>query len=326
MQLTDPFLDPDEGEMPAILGKLTKDVRVAAHTLTPKQARFLVDLYYSWQNERIRQANQVRALSESGEPHDAIAWVFGQSKILERQVQLMLDTYTRTEPTGMGLWARSITGIGPVIAAGLVANIDITRSPTVGHIWSFAGLNPMAEWKKGEKRPWNASLKVLCWKLGESFVKVSSNKSDIYGKIYLKRKEYEQIRNLRGDYAPQARAKLEKYRIGLETDARTWYEGCLTAEHARKILEAESEKRQSLAKSLAGPPASGIEMLPPAHIHARSKRYAVKLFLAHYHEVAYERHYQRPAPLPYPIAHLNHVDYFPPPNWKEVLGEDAPSE
>jgi hypothetical protein len=59
-------------------------------------------------------------------------------------------------------WAKAQVGIGPVLAAGLAAYIDITRTPTVSALWSLAGLNPTAVWGKGEKRPWNAQLKTLC--------------------------------------------------------------------------------------------------------------------------------------------------------------------
>jgi hypothetical protein len=267
--------------VPVVLGKLTKDMRTATATLTPKEARFLVDLYYTMQDERIRQANQVRSLRESGEPHNAIAWVLGQSESLERSVQAMLDAYTKQESTGMGQWARAIVGIGPVIAAGLVANIDITRAPTAGHIWRFAGLDPTQEWKKGEKRPWNASLKVLCWKLGESFVKVSGNERDVYGKVYAARKAYEIAQSESGALAAQAKAKLDRFKIGADTEARKWYEQ---------------------------------GKLPPAHLHARAKRYAVKLFLSHYHGEAYRRHFGTEPPLPYPIAHLNHAHLILPPD------------
>ncbi|HEV2122505.1 MAG TPA: hypothetical protein VGW38_06995, partial [Chloroflexota bacterium] len=61
--------------IPLALDKLTKDVKAATVTLSPKEARFLVDLYYSWQDERIRQANQVRSLRAAEEPHESIAWV-----------------------------------------------------------------------------------------------------------------------------------------------------------------------------------------------------------------------------------------------------------
>lgn len=263
-----------------IISRLDKDMKAALSTLSPKEARFLVDLYYQMQDWRIRQQNQLRTLVESNEPHEAIRLVMRQSTTLEALVRNMLDQYSAREETGMGSWARSVTGIGPVIAAGLCAHLDWPPPATVGHWWSFAGLNPTSEWKKGEKRPWNAGLKVLCYKIGESFVKTQNNPRDIYGKIYVERKAYEQAKNEAGDFAEQAKAKLERFKIGEDTDARKWY---------------------------------GQGKLPPAHIHARARRYSVKLFLSHYHQVAYERHYGKPAPLPYPLAHLAHTHFIPPP-------------
>ena len=47
--------------------------------------------------------------------------------------------------------------------------------------------------------------------------------------------------------------------------------------------------------------------LPKGHIHARAKRYAVKLFLSHLHGFWYQHHFGVEPPLPYPIAHLGHV-------------------
>ena len=174
-----------------------------------------------------------------------------------------------------------ICGIGPVIAAGLLAHIDIERAPTVGHIWNFAGLNPDQEWSKGQKRPWNAKLKTLCWKIGQSFVKVSNNDKDFYGKIYQERKAYESALNEAGEYAEQARAKLEKFKIGKDTESYKWY----------------SEGK-----------------LPPAHIQQRAERYAVKLFLSHLHEIWYREHYGTEPPKPFAIAQLEHAHYISPPN------------
>jgi len=269
----------EESGVPEVLRRLSKDIRTAARTLTTKEARFLVDVYYQWQHERIRQSNQIRALTVSGEPHDATAFVLGQSAVLERQVQAVLDAWSMSEPTEMGRWARGITGVGAIIAAGLVAHLDITQAATVGHWWRFAGLDPTVVWKSGEKRPWNASLKVICWKAGQSFMKNQHRETDVYGRHYRARKAYEQAKNEAGDYADQARAALANKRYGAETEARKWYEQ---------------------------------GKLPPGHIDARARRWTVKLFLSHYHDVAYERHYGTPPPLPYPIAHLGHVDRIPP--------------
>lgn len=254
------------------VAKLSRDLLTAARTLSHGEARFLVDLYYLQQDHRKRSNNQVRALTESGEPHTVLAWFAEQGETLERRVASVLKTYADAHPVGE--WLQDIDGIGPIISAGLLAHIDITRAPTVGHIWRFAGLDPTSKWNKGEKRPWNAALKTLCWKVGESFVKVSNKDTAFYGHIYKERKELELQRNEAGLFAEQAAAILKEKRIGKETDAYKAY---------------------------------SVGKLPPAHIHARAKRYAVKLFLSAAHRELYVAHYGKEPPLPYPIAHLNHV-------------------
>jgi hypothetical protein len=210
-----------------------------------------------------------------------IGWFVEQSETLEGQIKRVLDAWS--DKSRLGRWAKSIVGIGPVIASGLMAHIDIREAPVVGHIWRFAGLDQTVECKPKTKRPWNAELKTLCWKIGESFVKVSTNEHDIYGKIWLARKELEAGRNDAGQFAEQAKAILEKKTYGKTTDA---YKAYITGK------------------------------LPPAHIHARAKRYAVKLFLAHFHHVAYEIWSGgQPPPKPYVIEHLGHTHFLGPPNW-----------
>ncbi len=257
--------------------RLSRDLRTAAATMSATEARFLVDGYYMIQENRIRADAQVRSMMADGEPVDLLVWLGEQMRSLENQVKASLDKYSAGHPVGK--WARSVTGVGPVIAAGLLAHIDINKAPTAGHIFSFAGLNPMAKWEKGQKRPWNAQLKTLCWKLGESFVKVQGNEKDVYGKLYVQRKAEEIAKNEAGEFAEQAEAALAAKRIGKTTDA----------------YKAYSQGK-----------------LPPAHIHARAKRWAVKIFLSNLHEVWFELHFGERAPAPYPFAHLGHVHKISP--------------
>lgn len=255
--------------------KLTRDLREAAKTLGLREARYLVDTYYSLQDYRIATANQIRALREAEEPSEITTWFENQMETLEGQIKGVLDKWSANQH--MGAWAREIVGIGPVISAGLLANIDIRRAPTAGHIWRFAGLDPTSKWGKGEKRPWNAGLKRLCWLIGESFVKVSSHKRDVYGKLYLERKEYERRKNEAGDYAEQAKARSASMRV----------------------------KNTPQAKEIIAILETG-KLLPIA-LHERSKRWTVKLFLSHWHAEAYRHEYGMEPPLPYPLAHLGHT-------------------
>jgi len=275
------------------LQKLKKDVRKAEVVLTDKEARYIVDLYYTLQDNRIASEGQIRSIDkpvffdENGkkrkptaeeeaayipEPHENLNAFSDMFDMLENQMKSILGNYAKNHP--IGEWLLDVTGIGPVIAAGLLAHIDITQCPTAGHIWSYAGLNPDKKWEKKTKRPWNASLKTLCWKMGESFVKVSNNENDVYGKLYKQRKEYEQKKNEAGEYAEQARIKLETTKIGKDTDAYKSY---------------------------------SIGKLPPAHIQSRAKRWAVKIFLSHLHAYWFKQHYGIDAPAPYPIAILGHA-------------------
>ena len=261
--------------------RLDHDLKQAAASLGAAEARYLVDAYYLWQEQRKRSDSQLRSLREGEEPSDVIAWASSLATRFEGRIKTLLDSYSDGSPVGR--WSKSIVGIGPVIAAGLLAHIDIEKAPTVGHIWRFAGLDPTVTWERGQKRPWNAELKTLCWKAGESFVKVSGRDDDIYGHVYLERKLQECERNERGEFAEQAERKLATTKIGKTTDAYKSY---------------------STGK------------LPPAHLHARAKRYAVKLFLAHWHHVAFEVRYGEAPPKPYIIEHGGHTHYIAPPLWE----------
>lgn len=288
--------------------RLARDIKEAAFVLSDQEARYLVDSYYQIQEYRKAFDNQVRALNESEEPNRVLGWFSEQTTTLEKQVQRALDAYSGAHPHGR--WVRSVCGIGPVIAAGLLAHIDITKAPTVGHIWRFAGLDPTVRWEKGGKRPWNADLKTLCWKIGESFVKVKGREADVYGKIYEQRKADETKRNLEGGLRDQAAENADRMRKLKKTSSQAFkfYSGQFDSLDAHVIFEeSNAARREGFIRKLAKGEGHGIPMLPPGHIHARAKRYAVKLFLAHFHEDLYERHYGRPAPLPYPIAHLEHA-------------------
>ena len=276
--MTQENIAPSFGAVQEVIRKLTRDEKTAALTLGKDEARFLVDTYYIMQENRIRSDSQVRAMLKTNEPHTVLRWAGDMSRTLEESIKAALDVYsTSTQP---GVWMRSQKGIGPVIAAGLLAHLDITHAETAGAFWSFAGLDPRKTWEKGKKRPWNASLKVLCWKLGESFVKVSGSEDAFYGRVYKERKELEITRNDAGEFAEQAKKVLEIKNIGKTTDAYKAY---------------------------------SVGKLPPAHVHSRAKRYAVKLFLSHLHEVMYKDHHGKAPPLPYPIAHLGHAHKINPP-------------
>ena len=265
--------------------RLSRDLAAAARTMGPKEARFLVDFYYTSQDNRKRAANQARSLAQGvevaegevePEPHVLIDWLFEQGLILETQIKRALDQYTQGHI--MGSWMREIVGIGPVIAAGILANLEKPR-PTAGKIYAFAGLAAEGQkpWKSGEKRPYNVQLKTLCWHAGQSFMKLSGRPDCFYGRLYRERKLYEQRLNDEGKR--EATAKEWLPRVGKTTEAFKHY-------------------------------SSG--RLPPSQVDGRARRWAVKIFLSHMNEVWLIRTGQ-PVPAPFAIGRLGHVDYIPPP-------------
>jgi hypothetical protein len=340
MRLSHSVLLPEDSATIDELESLAQQIRTQAAKMGAHEVRYLVDTYYQMQDRRKASANQELALGKAGEPVAMTDFFVALDSFSETKARQMLQAYAEGKQDAA--WAMSIRGIGPVIAAGLAAHIDITQAPTVGHLWRFAGLDPTQRWggrkvakevvttwlgkrkptvedvqvvaeqvgglrantvlrlattkKDGTAqpltatnlesalavRPFNAKLKVLAWKIGESFVKVKNHPEDVYGKVYDQRKQLEETRNEAGEFADQAKAKLERFNIDKGTDAYKSY---------------------SQGK------------LPPAHIHSRAKRYATKLFLAHYHHVAYEVHYGSPPPMPYIMTQPNHVHYIAPPNW-----------
>ena len=254
--------------------RLSRDLAQAAATLSDDEARFLVDAYYQMQDGRIRAEGQIRSIEkgETGEPHVVLSWLSEQSRAMEGQIKRALDKYVGGHV--MGSWFEGVYGIGPVIASGLVAHIDINRAPTVGHIWRFAGLDPSMKWEKKTKRPWNAQLKVICWKAGQSFMKFHKEDQCFYGHFYREQKDKLIARNESGEFNARSAEILSAKNFNKSTDAYKAY---------------------STGK------------FPPGHIDAMARRAAVKLFLSHMHAEMYRRILKREPPFPYPIAILGHA-------------------
>jgi hypothetical protein len=270
----DDVIDP---EHKSSIQRLTRDLAMAARIMGPREARFLVDAYYTSQENRKRAANQARSMSkgEQPEPHVLLDWLFEQSRLLEGQIKRALDEYTRAHI--MGEWMRGIVGIGPVISAGMLAHLEGPR-PTAGKIYAFAGLaaDGQKPWKSGEKRPYNVQLKTLCWHAGQSFMKLAARPDCFYGHLYRQRKEFEQRMSDEGKRAATAAEWLP--RVGRTTEAFKHY---------------------SAGK------------LPPSQIDGRARRYAVKIFLSHINEVWLKK-LGMPVPAPFAIGRLGHTEYIPP--------------
>lgn len=329
--------------------KMSKDVKTKLVNCTPEDIKYVVQMYYQIQDFRINAGGKLRAIEQSkaaaskasddGETHlDLMQWIYNNMLGIEHEIQKALDIWTDNDTVAS--WLKQITGIGPVISAGLVANLDITKASSVGHFYSYCGLNDNNDPWLGEKKAraivddvipvkkktldtsdilavaqhpdckrsveklcryawdekkqkytrdalikglsklqYNKDLKVLLWKAGQSFMKVSNNPKSLYGRIYKEKRASEKLKSEAGLFADQAAAG---------------YERCKNSKN-KAVLEAYKAGK-----------------LPDGHIIARSTRYACKFLVSHLFEEMWRVKYNTEAPRLYVHEYLGHVDYVEP--------------
>jgi hypothetical protein len=333
--------------------KLTKDILNTVKQYTPPdntEARLLSTIYYQIQKIRISIGNQVEKVIANNKANktktpvsfEALEFLSDQFHIIEKEAEkIMTLFYAKND---MKWFFEQTMGVGPVLATALLSQIDISKTPYAGNLWSYAGfINDV--WEKGKKRPWNADLKVACWKIGQSFIKTSEKPDSTYGKLWKTRKQEYWQRNLNGDYVETCKNVLATKNMGKNTMAIQWYQGdcdphLVLAElnrvdtikqqvralkdqlRANKIVISKYQELHpelfpvamiDIKNCLATNPANGVPMLPPAHIDAMASRYAVKIFLAHLQKCWWEFTYTSPAPTPwvinkYPEQHHKNID------------------
>jgi hypothetical protein len=135
---------------------------------------------------------------------------------------------------------------------------------------------------------------------------------------------YEQARNAQGLYAEQAARLLGEKRLGLETFALLWYSASLPVSAIEAYYAAPSARRESVVRAMAGAAGTGVPMLPPGHVQERSKRWAAKIFLTHWHECAWVVRHGRLPVKPFALERLGHQHWIAPmhmeliPGWAEL--------
>jgi hypothetical protein len=265
-----------KGEMPVL----------SIEKLKKPEIRCLVANYYMAQELRLRANNQMRSMGDKEDPAELIQFYGKAQGDIEKAVLKNLEEYATADPAGR--WILSLYGMGPVIAAGFIAHLDVEESNTAGGFWRYAGLDPTAKWEKGQKRPYNADVKQICFHAGTRFV-YDCNKAEatLYSRLYKSRKELVVARNNDGFYA----------------------------ERCKSFFTHSADVKKKLAKG----------MLPDFNLHAQARNYAVKIFMSHLHTIMYLVHYNRPPPAPFTLAILGHADLIAVPNLHLII-PDAPSD
>jgi hypothetical protein len=147
--------------------------------------KILVRAHYDYQRERIRLDGML-GIKKTGEKkkktpernEDFLAELYRRRKAVY-EIELATEKEIANEIHTLPLWIqflRDVKGVGEMIAAVIITEIDINKAVTVSNIWSFAGLAPGKDRKtKGKKCPYNQFLRAkLCGILGSSFLKSNS--------------------------------------------------------------------------------------------------------------------------------------------------------
>jgi hypothetical protein len=226
-------------------------IETAVH-LTRRQVRHLVNCYLT--------RNTLQQLkTEDDEICLIIEGLLNQAETLENTIKRLLNIYNDTHP--IGKWLKSIRGITPIYAAGLLSYIDIKKAPTAGHIWSYAGLVPQII--PGEYN-YNPSFKRLCLDIGNKFAELGN--SCFYGRIYNKRKTYE------------LEKKIEKAAVFLQSTDEISHNDKKAKRYAVKMflshLQAiwyEMEFREKPANPYAIDIAGNTQYIPPINSPFKGK-------------------------------------------------------
>lgn len=323
--------------------RLNKDLRQAARLMGSQEARFLIDLYYQIQQQRMRLDSQILASSET-EPFSLMGWLSTNQHRFESDIKRALFEFS--DEYKIGRWLMSIKGIAEVLSANILAMFDIRRAPTVGHWWRFAGLDPSRVWHGAAKA--QAFLNEVG--LTTRSTSISSQQINRLAELssYTAREietawhggvagavRAEAVRNLFARRPYSVRAKtLVTFKIGeclnrVKDDSSTGkdyygrlyderkeYENRMNdegryAEFAALQLKIKKYENNDARRSYeAG-------RLPKAHIHARCRRWVAKLFISHVHHAMYVDYYGKEPPVPFAFTKCpgDHRHFIPLPNF-----------
>lgn len=163
-------------------------------------------------------------------------------------------------------------------------------------------------WKSAARRPYSMRVKKMVFTLGESIVKVGKG---LYNETYAKEKALQWERNLAGANVTTATSQLAAKAYGKDTDAYKWLSGVYLPKPGA-MWTGRSELLMKDLDDTGAKTESGLPMLPPAQIHARARRKAVKLFFAHFWEQLWRERWGTEPPKPWAIAHGGHDGYIAP--------------
>lgn len=308
--------------------KLSADMKAAAARLRPNEARFLVDSYYQRQDARIAAANQGRSLKDQGEPSSLVDWISDVEDALETRIKQVLEIWSDAHPAGR--WMKSNVGVGPCLAAGFLAYIDIRKAVHVSAIWRLAGLDPTRPWLGREKArelvtaidmtpEGIAALAAKVHVRAERLVEAATDEGRLKRgglEKYLARRPWNATLKLLAWKFSDSMVKRSSHPDAFYGRLYVQFKA---AEVQRDIegRNAECAARTLLERSIRDAETRRIYEsghLPAGRIDLRARRRVAKVFLQHLYLV-WRQSEGLPVTQPWAVAHGGHGDIIAPPNW-----------
>ena len=326
--------------------KPTDPIRAAAVDMSKREVRFLIETHQKWL--ALYQSTRSRAsfLHEQSQNNENI-------KFLSKSVLGM-----RNDITGfLGLWVENhpaakyfrdnVNGVGPFIAAGLAAYIDIDKCKNhYSSVWFYAGLTP------NSRPPLQKEADELIQMALDKFVEKHGDKAhkdhvrfiaNALNRSYEKMLKYCSRKsgplNWRSIYGaivhPQYCVALKLLCNSLGNDIikhkslyqdlyryRHNYETKNNNDFAYKKLADTQFKRFNFDPKKVAYKAYAQGKLPQGHVNARARRWAVKVLLAHYYQIEYYiQHGEAPSDV-YALDILKgHRKIHVPGDWKTYVEE-----
>lgn len=192
--------------------KIRKDIE-RLKKLKNRELRILVESFYDMQKLRIAMGNRIYAYGKAGlleyiDPEPSLSKLKEAEKELEKEITEIVEKHPLWDA-----WFKDIKGIGPIMAAGLIAwRDDISKSDTISAFWKYHGLAPsQTKRKKGEKLDYNPKAKTHVWKVAMQLLKAKGHYAEIY---YQAKSKYEAREDIKQQHeSNEAKGGMKSYKL-----------------------------------------------------------------------------------------------------------------
>jgi hypothetical protein len=205
-----------------------EDAKKAAAILGDREAIYLVNLFNFLLETRVGICARLKTIIET--PNKALTFLLDEIAEREKNARIILDIFTDNHPVGNVL--KQIKGIGPVISAGFVAHVDMTKINHFSQILSYGGYTKNSKRQRGKKLTYNPDLKKVFVHMGRSFQYSSGYPDSYFGWHYKLLKRRILNHNENGFYKDVAKSKIQEYNFDKSKSAyKSYSEGKLPAGH-----------------------------------------------------------------------------------------------